>query len=311
MSADRMSRAVWEGIPALYADHWWWKLCDMAQRDNNPEWFYSHGTAYENPFLTEAQLGEIETDRELMPSMAWRRMYMAERSESAGFFHKIDQCIVGDFLDSPLPQTRYVGGIDLGRKHDPSVMYVADAVSRKVVHRYGWDANTEWAVQRDGMISIAERFEIERLSVDATGMGGDIFVETLQDAGLPVEPYIFTERSRMDLLNNLAISIERGSVTFPYEPTLLRQLRQYQFIKHGRSVRPDHPDGEHDDDVMALGLCLLLCDDSQPQVLGKNFSGPMSYMRMHGAQEGVGSRLMRQRLQQRMEERWQRSGIEV
>ena len=311
-SPERMGMAIWEGIPALYKDHWFWRLAEFAEGNDNENYDYFHWTAYDNPLLSEEQIGEIEQDRELMTIASWERMYLAKRSESAGFFKNISACTAGDMLEGPIHGARYVAGIDLGRKHDPSVMWVMDASKRQAVYQETWDAGEDWAMQREGMIAIAETFECQAIKLDATGMGGDMFFQALTEAGLPVEEYIFTERTRMDLLNNLAISIERSNILFPGERQLLRELRAYQFVKHGRGVRPDHPDGEHDDNIMALGMALLCCDEAAPQSYLLAGNGRMTYINhTNSPKEGLGSKLMRQRLQQRMEQRWQRSGIEV
>ena len=109
-------------------------------------------------------------------------MYLAERSESAGFFKNIDACTVGDILFDPLPGDTYVAGLDLGRKSDPSVLYVGNAASRQVVYRETWDQGEDWAIQRESITSICNLFGVQGLWVDATGMGVDIFYEALEEA---------------------------------------------------------------------------------------------------------------------------------
>ena len=323
ISPDRLNLAIWEGIPALYPDHWFWKICDYAKDEAHTNYYYSTGTAFENPFLTDEQLEEIEEDRSLMPEAAWRRMYLAERSESAGFFKNIDACTVGDILFDPLPGDTYVAGLDLGRKSDPSVLYVGNAASRQVVYRETWDQGEDWAIQRESITSICNLFGVQSLWVDATGMGGDIFSEALEEAGLPVERYdIYGQRvggelqgSRMELLNNLAVSMERETVHFPFIPTLNRQLRAFQFIRRGGGKpRPDHPEGEHDDEIFALGLMLLACDPATPQSVGlRGRISRMSYLPSSsgyaGGSEGI--RMMHEAREQRMRERMERSGIET
>jgi hypothetical protein len=317
ISPHRLGRAIWEGIPALYNAHWWWKMCDFAQITENSDYFYSHGTAYENPFLTPEQIEEIETDRILFPDAAWRRMYLAERSESAGFFRNIQPCTAGDLLPGPLPGSRYVAGLDLGRKHDATVLWIVDKQTRVAVYHDRWDMGDDWSVQLAGVVSACQSWGVEALIPDATGMGGDMFTQFLMEAGLPVEEYIFTESTRMEMLNALAVAMERETVHFPYEEHLNRELRAFQFVRHGTGKpRPDHPSGEHDDEIFALGMALTACDEG---VRSSSFGTQMTRMRYlpnqseagSGVRRSRGAEMMAERRSQRMEERWLRAGIQV
>jgi hypothetical protein len=308
-SPNRMGRAVWEGIPALWRDHWFWRLCDYAAAGHD-NYDYFHGTVYDNPLLSEQQYNEVQEERHLLTDASWRRMYLAERSETAGFFKNIENCTAGDMFAGPMPGARYVAGIDLGRKHDASVLWIMDATERRGVYHQTWDSGEDWTQQREGMVYACNLFDIDRVSVDATGMGGDIFSQALSEAGLPVEDYIFTESTRMHMLNSLAVAMERNNVSFPNEQNLIRQLRAFQFLKKGNGKpRPDHPDGEHDDEIFALGMALLLCDEGVPETFRVRGSGPMSYMPAPGRAMGVGARMMREAKLQRIEERWERSGV--
>lgn len=327
ISPDRMGRAVWEGIPALYPDHWWWKLADYARDSGDPEYFYSTGTAFQNPFLTPAQLAEIETDRQLYPLAVWERMYLARRSESAGFFHNIQACVRGDMLSMPLPGCQYVAGLDLGRKADPSVLWVMDAQSRQAVYHLAFDVATSWADQKAAVLDTCNTWRVRHVNVDSTGMGGDMYCEELEEANVPVMRYnIHTSNaalngplrgSRDELLYGLAVAIERETVRFPYQESLLRQIRAFQMIsRNGGRPRPDHPSGEHDDEIFALGLALLAADPEPGLVRSRATSGSMRYLQTQaeanaGVGASVGGKLAHARIVQRREERWQRAGVNL
>lgn len=308
-SPDRQLDAIWEGIPSLYRDHWFWRMCDEAIAGRRG-YEYFHGTAYENPMLSAEQLEDIESDKALMTDASWRRMYLAERSESAGFFKNIQDAISGDLLAGPMPGARYVAGLDLGRKHDSSVLWILDANLRKGVYHQRWDAGEDWSQQREGVVYACNQFGVDRLFVDATGMGGDMFYQALSEAAIPVEEYIFTEPTRMDLLNRLAIAMERHTVFFPAVPEIQREMRAYQFIKRGNGKpRPDHPEGEHDDEIMALGMALLLCEEMSPESPRRAGSGKMSYMANPEGHIGQGHQMQLQARRDRIQARWERSGI--
>ena len=259
-SPERMGYAIYEGIPSLWADHWFRKV--FLQAEQRDDYLAVKATAFDNPLLSDEHKAEIESDRELLPDRVWKRMYMAEFSNDAGYFRNIDRCIAGDLLAEPLPMTDYVAGLDLGRKVDPSVMLVMDAKNRNVVYHAEWGEETSWPVQRSHVASQVKHWGISRLVIDATGMGGDIFTQELLEAGIAVEPYIFTQASREHLLQTLLVALEREQVHFPPVPTLLRELRGFQFRKlPSGNYRPEAPPGEHDDAVFALSLGLTACAD--------------------------------------------------
>jgi len=278
-SPGRQGKATYEGIPSLHSGHWFKRGCNAAQAGLKDAAYFHH-TAFDNPLLTEAQLAEIESHRELLPDRAWRRMYLAEFNEDAGYFSGIESCIEGWLLREPIPGTTYIAGIDLGRKVDPTVIHIMDARERRVIFHQTWDGSAEWTHIIESVIKLARDWDITRLIVDATGMGGDMFVSQMAEANLPVEPFIISDNAnrtgvRTYLLESLVVAIEQRNVTFPSIPSLLRQLRAFQYRRlPGGSFKAEAPPGEHDDEVFALALALTACDEPAgiPSV-----SAPSSY----------------------------------
>jgi hypothetical protein len=318
-SPGRMQRGLYEGIPSTWPDHWFWRLCDVAKRNVDGKYAYFHATAYENPMLSKDDLKEIESDRDILPDRAWRRMYLAERSEGGAFFTNIDPCTVGDLIPGPVPGVRYVGGLDLGRKRDATVLHIGEALGRRIVFHLSLDSGEPWPLQRAMITRIAKEWGVERLIVDATGMGGDIFTQELEAEGVPVEPYIITggdNGSRIELLNTIAVSLERETIHFPPVGSLVRQLRAIQPIRRqGGGYKIEAPAGEHDDEVFALGLFLMAADPAR-DVGGSSRITRMRYLPSQseassGVRNGLGARMQREAKSRRTQERWMRSGIEV
>ncbi|KKK46615.1 hypothetical protein LCGC14_3163470, partial [marine sediment metagenome] len=123
----RTTYAYYEGIPAMWPDHWFWRGCAAAEKGRlrNAEWF--NFSYYDNPMLTDEQKEDVESYREVMTEAAWRRMFLAERSLSSGFFKNIEACMHGDLLKEPVPGASYVAGLDLGVSRDFTVLWILDA----------------------------------------------------------------------------------------------------------------------------------------------------------------------------------------
>ena len=313
-SPDRMGYAIIEGIPALHADHWFRRLFLAAERGRKDYEAFKF-TAFENPFLTDDQKQAIYEDKEILRESSWRRMYLAEFSESAGYFSNINACVVGDLLPEPMPGARYVAGLDLGRKIDASVLHIFDAVERRLVARRAWDSGQSWLVIREGIAHSHSLWNFDRLVVDATGMGGDIFAEELSQQGLPVEPFIIHVHSRHYLLNSLAVAFERQAIQIPPIPEALRQLRAFQHRKTSAgNWRIEAPPGEHDDEVFAMALALTACEPPPSLTMAKSL-GRMRYLpyqsETSGIPRGQGARMLAEARSKRMHERAEQAGVSL
>ena len=320
----RTGRAYFEGIPASWPDHWFWRGCAAAEakRLRNAEHF--HFTVYDNPLLTPEQLLEIEGFREIMPEAAWRRMYLAERTLSSGFFKNVEQCLLGNLLTEPVPGTSYVAGLDLGVSRDYTVLDIMDADRRTLDFHRLWDG-VPWPDVKAQIVHICRHWGVQRLLPDATGQGKAMCQE-LQAEGLAVEGgvdgqgVILSGQTRHDLLARLQLAIETETVHFPNIPSLLRQLHAFQYLVttgrgYMRSTGPHlgAPPGEHDDEVFALALALSACNDPVDNTVGKRVLSQGRYVpttaEMNGAVMGFGAELMARRKSERRAARYQRAGI--
>ena len=69
------------------------------------------------------------------------------------------------------------------------------------------------------------------------------------------EAFLFTSKSKQQLMEGLAVAIQRHEVTFPEGPiTLELESFRYEYTRTG--VRYSAPSGDHDDCVMALALAI-------------------------------------------------------
>lgn len=315
ISPGRAGKALYEGIPSLWSEHWFWRLYDMGLTDGNAYESFKY-TAFDNPLLTDEQFREIEGYREVMPDLAWRRMYLAERSENAGYFSNINACTQGDMLPNPIPGARYVGGLDLGRKRDPTVLTIMEPNTQRVVHVDSWGSSSDWISIREAVVEYLRSWNIERVAIDASSMGGDMFTQELEALGLPLEPFIIgSALAREQLLSGLVVALERQRISFPPVPNLIRELRSFQYRKTPSGhVRAEAPPGEHDDHVFSLALSLKVCDDVLMGLAGVPSLGNMRYLPTQDEANGGGAasqgrKLMTERRTERQRHRMERAGI--
>lgn len=205
------------------------------------------------------QPNEIEESKKDMTEMMFSQEIMAEfLSEETGVFKKIRQCIVGEYKHAVAGRF-YVMGADLAKTVDFTVLTVIDSVTREVV---AWERfqDLAWSIQKLRIQQLAAKYNNALVVVDSTGVG-DPIAEDLSRAGLSLwyqgdKPgFKFTNETKNQLINNLAIAIEQRRITFPNEPILVDELNAYEYsITDGGRIKYSAPDGKHDDCVISLAL---------------------------------------------------------
>ncbi len=118
---------------------------------------------------------------------------------------------------APRPGERYVGGLDLGGEGqgaDATVLSIArvSTTGCEVVDLAGWRAAPFETVQRE-VIAIARHWRLERLCVDATGLGAPLAKSLATALGPRVEPFVFTAQSKSSLGFALLAAVETGRFT--------------------------------------------------------------------------------------------------
>ena len=264
-SSGRNGRAMFEGMPPNFMTHWFARNSQLAKQrtqEGSPYYMYLTGTYKDNPLLSDEEKAMIEGPfREQMREAAWRQMYLAEFNELAAFFANYAQCIKGEVLTKPVNGARYVAGMDLGKKHSPSVLFILDALLRQVVFMKDWNIDADWDIQIEDCKKLQEFWRFETLVVDSTGMGGDAVATWMEKADLPILRYVFNPKSREDLLHELSLSIDNKDVGYPRIPRLIDELQAFMPVpKPDGRVKLQAPPGFHDDAVMALALALVACD---------------------------------------------------
>jgi len=89
---------------------------------------------------------------------------------------------------------------------------------------------------------------------DATGVG-DAIVADLQQMGVNVSPHVFTQSSKLRLMQRLIATFQANEVQIP-DGWLVSELEAFEFTYTATGVRYEAPKGYHDDGVMALGLAV-------------------------------------------------------
>lgn len=245
--SDRQGKAIIVSTPR--GMNWFHNLWMRGQDPAFPDYESWQFPTSSNPYIPPE---EIEEARATLPSDVFRQEYLAEFLEDgAGVFRGVKKCINGQ-LEEPKQGGDYVIGWDVAKHTDFSVMVCID-ISRNHIVAFDRFNQVDYSLQLERLANMAHKYRA-RVLMDSTGVG-DPLLEQAKQRGLAVEGYQFTNTSKQQLVQNLAVMIERQEITFPEIPVLIHELQMFQYeITRAGNIRYSAPDGYNDDCVMALAL---------------------------------------------------------
>lgn len=242
---DHSAPAFLTGTPK--GKNWFYRLYIRGLDPLDPEVETFGGPSSQNPFMKPSETERLRA--EMLPRLFRQEVLAQFLDDEGAVFRGIRDCI------GPLSTNPTVAyGVDLARKTDYTVVFGIDADGR--VTYFDRFHNILWPLQKDRLIARNEAHNGRRPKwvVDATGVG-DPITQDLARAGLRVEPFVFTPRSKVELIDALAIAFEQKRIVIPEEPVVLNELESFEFeIMPGGNTRYSAPEGLHDDCVCALAL---------------------------------------------------------
>lgn len=235
-----------------YGKHnWFHQIFLRGQIPNSDGWRSFHYTSYDAPHIPK---GELSAIWRTTPERIFRQEYLAQFTDDAGqVFRDIHAAAVAPLHAAPIPEHRYVAGLDWGRENDFTAIAIIDADSRQMValdrfNQIGWD------LQRGRIAALCDQWHPAVIWAEANSIGAPN-IEALQQTGLPIRPFITTAPSKNDLINALSLAIERRDLALLPDETLLGELAAYQLERlPGGLYRYSAPPGLHDDTVIATAL---------------------------------------------------------
>ena len=230
----------------------------------NPEEYFVHKMkASENPYFEKEDLAkEKERTTEAIYNQEYEVEFLASGIE---VFKNVDDCLwEGDLTPNPLHQ--YKMGVDLAKYNDWTVLTPVDLTTLHVGKQERFN-RIDYDIQEAKIETAFFKWNKPRMTIDATGVGTPV-VDHLKARlgrkhGVMLEPFIFTENSRMELLQNLALLFEQDKIRIPNDPQLLSELKAFRWSLRfsgknflNRRLVMEVPNGCHDDSVMSLALAL-------------------------------------------------------
>lgn len=214
--------------------------------NGDPTVYAQTGTTFDNPFINREF---VETLRDQMPTAVWQREVegrYVDDSESVFRFDDIQAAYddVGWTIpEEPILGHKYVQGVDLAKTNDYTVHIILDVTEKpyRIVafERY---QRVPWPAVSARIRELHERYQCRQTVVDATGVGSAVTDELADIA----KPFVFTARSKVELITSLQVALEKRQLRFPFIRDLVDELHAYRYRDEGLVT----------DTVMALGLAL-------------------------------------------------------
>ncbi|OOQ57155.1 hypothetical protein [Mucilaginibacter pedocola] len=230
--------------------NWYYKLCQKAKQGGDANYAYFRITAYDaaaaglvtkdgRPFLNE-----IEEAKKDLPEAVFKELYLAEVSEDGsnpfGIGH-IARCI------APLSNNPPVCfGIDLAKKHDYFVIIGLDKFGQ--VCHFTRQTKTTWMHVTQTILNLP----YAPMAIDSTGVG-DPIAEHIAEKRSDVTSFIFTSRSKQQIMEGLAYAVQSREIAFP-EGAIKDEMENFEFEYTRTGVLYSAPAGLHDDCVCSLAL---------------------------------------------------------
>lgn len=227
------------------------KFYELYQRGlNGGEYESFTWTSYDNPYLPKSAFVEFEN----LPERVKLQEVSAEFIDDlGGVFHGVRDCIAG-LEQPPVPGCRYAIGVDLAKTHDFTDITVLNLTDNHVCHRERFN-QLDWDYQISKVKNVADIYP-GITYLDSTGVGDPIF-DRLRNMGVCIKGIKFTNESKRELIEGLALAISQKRITYYEDPILINELLIYQAEQlPSGAIRYGAPEGYHDDAVISLALAV-------------------------------------------------------
>lgn len=249
--ASRMRQSAWTALySTLTATNGRAKIIGNVKGKRN--WFYieaakarAAGAGWhrlkttDNPTIDNETIEQARRD---LPEAVFRELYECEPSDDGSNPFGVDY--IRGQLRSLSGGHPACFGIDLGKKVDYTVITGLDLQGAVC---YSETFQADWGQTKERILRLPQA----PILIDATGLG-DPVTEDLQRLREEVEGFIYTSKSKQQLMEGLAMGIQTHSLWYP--DTYQDELESFEFIHTRTGVKYSAPDGMHDDKVNSLAL---------------------------------------------------------
>ena len=260
--SDTLGWELMIGTP--FGRNWFWREW-MAAKDygDSQAWqiptlgvAIRDGVLFREPHLLEHPtfpFSEAARMFETMPETTFRQEFLAEPMDDAGLVFRNVGAVSTGKRQKAIEGHSYVFGVDWAKAHDWTVISVFDATTIRQVCLDRFN-KIDYHFQLGRLEARVKEYHPDSIVAEANAMGEPL-VEQLRRKGLPVRGFTTTSASKTQVIEALALAIERGEITLLNDETQKAELMAFDMRRlPGGSFRYEAPSGMHDDTVIATAL---------------------------------------------------------
>lgn len=244
--------SLFVGVPK--GNNWGARLWRAAK--TLPGWRAITATTYENPFIPKAQIDARK--RELTDRM-YRQEIMAEIIDDAGaVFRDVSEAATALPQQRAIPGHTYIGGVDVARLHDYTVVSIVDVTLGEVCFMDRFN-QIDFDFQAQRILATCGLFNPSTLVVEITGLSMQM-AEQIRKQGQPVTDFKTTNASKDVIISGLSVAIEQKTLKLlprehPVGEIAISELQGYEMTPLANGGwKYGAPGQEFDDCVMSLAL---------------------------------------------------------
>lgn len=255
--------------------HWTYKVFLKGQDAKDTTYLSFQQPFTLNPYHNKTQAAIVKD----IPEWLYRQEYLAEFIEDGdGVFRGVEHVIFGDYITFPTQNQewaaqlkdvtikgiekdyvilaenrRYVVGLDLAKSIDYTVLWGMCLDTGECVY-YRRFNKTDYREVLKMAADTCARLNHAELIFDATGVGAGL-ADMFNNYDVTAHAFTFTNESKNDIINRLALAIEHQEIKIPNIQTITNELSVYTYtLTRTNKISYNAPAGFHDDIVCALAL---------------------------------------------------------
>jgi phage FluMu gp28-like protein len=175
----------------------------------------------------------LEEKRSRVGARVWKQEYLAEAEDEAGSFMSyefIERCMRSDILKEDLNalQNPFVIGMDIGRRRDLTVIWLAEIVERRRYTRHIITLErTPFRTQYLELARLLKHPRFGRACIDATGIGNQLAEDATREFGAyRIEAVTFTLATKGSMADGLYNAMEDAEFLIPADGKLGDVIRE-------------------------------------------------------------------------------------
>lgn len=195
--------------------------------------------------------------KDRVPADTYKQEWLAEFVDAGSVFRNIAACMnAPECAPEQHAGHTIVAGLDLAKQNDFTAISIGCRDCRVEIARDRFN-QVDYLFQVGRVRAICERWGVQSLLVDSTGVGSPV-LEQLQNDGLPAVGFVFTATTKPPLVENMALTLERTEWQFQDDRVWTMELEAYERTVSPTTGRSSYsaPEGGHDDTVMCRALML-------------------------------------------------------